>query len=171
MKEASTDLEKAAAADHRVRLPDRRLKFEASSDRVNDYAISECGIDLDGSDPSDAGAQPDDSGSITDPGAAQDLADTFSGLGDNPQALQALMGIFGVDEETAECLIEELGDLDAMFARGEFAPLKTWLNENVHRRGRRYKANRLTEIVTGKKLSHEPLLEHLKQRFGELYGL
>jgi hypothetical protein len=87
-------------------------EFEAASDRVNDYAISECGIDLDGSDPSDDGAQPDDSGSITGPGAAQDLADTFSDLGDNPQALQALMGIFGVDEETAECLIEELGDFD-----------------------------------------------------------
>ena len=66
---------------------------------------------------------------------------------------------------------EDLGDLETMFAKGEFSPLKTWLNENVHRHGRRYKANRLTEVVTGHRLSHEPLLAHLQQKFGELYRL
>jgi carboxypeptidase Taq len=66
---------------------------------------------------------------------------------------------------------QDLGDLGTMFARGEFAPLKNWLNENVHRHGRRYKADRLTEVVTGHRLSHEPLLLHLQQKFGELYQL
>ncbi len=65
----------------------------------------------------------------------------------------------------------ELGDLDAQFARGEFAHLKEWLNAHIHRRGRLYKAPRLLEVVTGAKLSHEPLMRHLRRKFGELYGL
>jgi carboxypeptidase Taq len=64
-----------------------------------------------------------------------------------------------------------LGDLDAQFARGEFAPLKAWLNENVHRHGKRYRANHLIEIITGSPLSHEPFLRHLHGKFDELYGL
>lgn len=65
----------------------------------------------------------------------------------------------------------DLGDLDAMFARGDFGPLKGWLNENVHRRGMQYSAGRLVEVVTGEQLSPEPLLAHLKSRFEPLYGL
>jgi carboxypeptidase Taq len=66
---------------------------------------------------------------------------------------------------------KELGDLGQMFAEGEFLPLKVWLNEKVHKNGRRYKANRLVEVVTGESLSHEPLLAHLRNRFGPLYNL
>jgi carboxypeptidase Taq len=64
-----------------------------------------------------------------------------------------------------------LGDLDAQFARGDFQPLKNWLNENIHRRGRQYPADRLVKLVTGKPLSHEPLVAQLHATFGELYGL
>lgn len=66
---------------------------------------------------------------------------------------------------------KELGDLDAMFARGEFAPLKGWLNENVHNRGKQYRAGRLVEVVTGEKPSHKPLIAHLRGKFDALYGL
>ena len=65
----------------------------------------------------------------------------------------------------------DLGDLDGQFARGEFAALKHWLNENIHRRGKQYRAPRLIEVVTGRPLSHEPLVQHLKTKFGELYGV
>ena len=64
-----------------------------------------------------------------------------------------------------------LGDLEEQFLRGEFESLKTWLNENIHRRGKQYRANRLVEIVTGQPLSHEPLTAHLHRKFDELYGL
>ncbi|HUG91289.1 MAG TPA: carboxypeptidase M32, partial [Planctomycetaceae bacterium] len=70
-----------------------------------------------------------------------------------------------------EAARRDLGDLDEQFARGEFQPLKTWLNGNIHRRGKQYPANRLVEVVTGQRLSHEPLLAHLHARFGPLYGL
>jgi carboxypeptidase Taq len=65
----------------------------------------------------------------------------------------------------------ELGDLQAMFAKGEFEPLKNWLNINIHKRGQQYSAPRLVEVVTGESLSHEPLVEHLNAKFKPLFGL
>lgn len=66
---------------------------------------------------------------------------------------------------------KDLGDLSTQFAKGQFEPLKTWLNEKIHRHGRRYPARRLVEIVTGKPLSHVPFIQHLAAKYTELYGL
>lgn len=66
---------------------------------------------------------------------------------------------------------KELGDLSAQFAQGEFAPLKNWLNEKIHRHGRKYPARRLVEKVTGKPLSHVPFIQHLAAKYTELYDL
>lgn len=63
----------------------------------------------------------------------------------------------------------ELGDLDAQFAAGEFAPLLGWLREHIHQQGQRLPAGRLVEVVTGHKLSDEPLIRHLESRFLPLY--
>jgi carboxypeptidase Taq len=65
----------------------------------------------------------------------------------------------------------DLGDLHAMFARGEFEPLKEWLNEKIHQRGLHHRAANLAERVTGKPLTADPLLRHLRGKFGPLYGL
>jgi len=65
----------------------------------------------------------------------------------------------------------DLGDLGAQFERGEFEPLRNWLNENVHRRGKQYRAGRLIEVVSGHSLSHEPLVKHLHQKFDPLFEL
>lgn len=65
----------------------------------------------------------------------------------------------------------ELGDLDAMFAKGQFKPLKSWLNEKIHVHGKRYPAARLVEVVTGKPLTSAPLVQHLRTKFTALYGL
>jgi carboxypeptidase Taq len=65
----------------------------------------------------------------------------------------------------------DLPGLSANFARGEFAPLKGWLNEKIHRRGRQYRAMKLVQVVTGETLSPLPLVHHLRQKFGELYEL
>ncbi|HZW07891.1 MAG TPA: carboxypeptidase M32, partial [Phycisphaerales bacterium] len=62
-------------------------------------------------------------------------------------------------------------DLDAHMARGEFGPLKKWLNENIHRHGRRYRAGELCQRVTGRPLSAEPLMEYLESKYAPLYGV
>jgi carboxypeptidase Taq len=65
----------------------------------------------------------------------------------------------------------DLGGLDEQFARGEFAPLKGWLNCNIHRRGQCYTAAELVRLVTGEPLSHAPLMRHLRDKLGPLYRL
>ena len=66
---------------------------------------------------------------------------------------------------------KEIGDLDEQFARGEFSNLKRWLNEKIHKHGQRYRAEKLVEVVTGKPLSHRPLMDYLKSKYGQIYGV
>ena len=65
----------------------------------------------------------------------------------------------------------QLGGLAAQIARGEFQPLRDWLREKIHRHGQRYPAAELVRQVTGRPLSPEPLLAHLRSKFGPLYGI
>jgi carboxypeptidase Taq len=65
----------------------------------------------------------------------------------------------------------ELGDLDEQFRRGEFLPLKEWLNRKIHREGQRHRATDLAVAVTGEPLNPSYLLSHLTGKFGELYGV
>jgi carboxypeptidase Taq len=65
----------------------------------------------------------------------------------------------------------ELGDLDAMFELGDFLPLRQWLREKIHGQGHRHTASDLVRLVTGRPLSHEPLMAHLSEKFYTLYGL
>lgn len=64
-----------------------------------------------------------------------------------------------------------LGNLGEMFAKGEFLPLKEWLNQNVHRHGKRYSGPELCRVITGRDLDHDALMRHLNQKFGDIYGL
>jgi carboxypeptidase Taq len=66
---------------------------------------------------------------------------------------------------------EDLGNLSDMFRRGEFVPLRDWLRTNIHSQGRRYPAAELACRVTGKSLSHDPLMRHLRGKFEPLYDL
>jgi len=66
---------------------------------------------------------------------------------------------------------QEIGPLDEQFAEGQFGRLKQWLNEKIHEQGRRYTASELIEQVTGKPLSHEPLVRYLRDKLTPLYNL
>ena len=70
-----------------------------------------------------------------------------------------------------EAAERDLGDLNQMFSRGEFAPLRDWLRDQIHARGQCYSAAELVELVTGKPLSHEPLIRYLRGKLDPLYGL
>ena len=65
----------------------------------------------------------------------------------------------------------DLGSLNGLSAKGNFKPLKNWLNEKIHRHGKRYPAKQLVQVVTGETLSHAPLIAHLRSKYSELYGL
>lgn len=65
----------------------------------------------------------------------------------------------------------DLGDLHAQFRRGEFKTLLGWLREKIHSQAQRYTPQELAERVTGQKLSAEPLLNYLENKFTGLYGV
>jgi carboxypeptidase Taq len=65
----------------------------------------------------------------------------------------------------------DLGDLERQFSRGEFAPLKEWLTTKIHRHGQRYRAADLVVAVTGRPLSPQHLLAHLRSKYAPLYGI
>ncbi len=65
----------------------------------------------------------------------------------------------------------DLESLAPQFARGEFQPLRHWLHEKIHQQGQRYTAGELVERITGKPLSHAPLVAHLRKKLAPLYGL
>ncbi|MBM3328673.1 MAG: carboxypeptidase M32 [Calditrichaeota bacterium] len=64
---------------------------------------------------------------------------------------------------------EDLGDLNAMFAMGEYAPLRTWLTDRIHRHGRRYPPAKLIEVATGRPLDSTPLVDYLTAKVETLY--
>jgi carboxypeptidase Taq len=58
----------------------------------------------------------------------------------------------------------DLPDLDERFAAGEFAPLREWLAEHVHRFGRRLLPTDLLQRVTGEGLDPAPYLDYLEAK-------
>jgi len=100
-------------------------------------------------------------------GCLQDIHWSGGGIGYFPT--YTLGNLYGAQFfDTAR---EEVGDLDAQFAAGEFEPLKSWLTEKVYLQSMRYLPVDLVQEITGKPLSHAPLMRHLTTKYSTLYGL
>jgi carboxypeptidase Taq len=63
----------------------------------------------------------------------------------------------------------ELGDLDAQFERGEFAPLREWLGHRVHRWGRALTPVELLDHAAGVQLDPDPYLAYLRGKVDALH--
>jgi carboxypeptidase Taq len=70
-----------------------------------------------------------------------------------------------------EAAQEQLPDLHKKISTGDMLPLREWLRENIHAHGRRYRAAELCQRITGKPLSHDALLRHLRSRAKAVYGV
>jgi len=66
---------------------------------------------------------------------------------------------------------KDIPDLHQRFERGDCLTLLGWLRENIHQHGQRYRANDLCKRITGEGLSHKPMMDYLKKKFGEIYGI
>jgi carboxypeptidase Taq len=100
-------------------------------------------------------------------GCLQDIHWSFGGLGYFPT--YTLGNLYAAQLMAAAC--RDLPRLDEEFRRGEFAPLKDWLTQKIHRHGQRYRANELCRKVTGQTLDHRPFVAYLRAKFEPLYGL
>jgi carboxypeptidase Taq len=64
-------------------------------------------------------------------------------------------------------LRDDLADVDAQIERGEFAPLRNWLREHVHRHGRKFPPRELLRRITGEDLRVEPFLRYLRDKLAD----
>jgi carboxypeptidase Taq len=64
----------------------------------------------------------------------------------------------------------ELGGLSDQFVRGDFTPLRQWLETKIHHQGQRYTAAQLAEQVTGQPLGHTELINYLLAKMEPLYS-
>ena len=100
-------------------------------------------------------------------GCLQDIHWSMAALGYFPT--YTLGTLYSAQFFEAAC--DAIPGLAEGFAEGQFAPLLTWLREQIHRHGRRYSPRQLCERVTGRPLSAEPLMRHLEAKFRPLHGL
>jgi carboxypeptidase Taq len=66
---------------------------------------------------------------------------------------------------------EQLGDLDTEIREGDTKRLLGWLRENIHSKAYRYSSKDLAQQVLGEPISAKPLLEHLRTKYSDLYGI
>jgi len=63
-----------------------------------------------------------------------------------------------------ERAVEDLGDLDQRFERGEFGELREWLREHLYRLGRKFTPQETIERVTGSRIDAKPYLRYLREK-------
>ncbi|KAJ1431609.1 M32, carboxypeptidase Taq metallopeptidase peptidase [Ochromonadaceae sp. CCMP2298] len=67
---------------------------------------------------------------------------------------------------------KKVPNLEESLSKGEFAPLRLWLNEHLHRRGSLdASADELMVAVTGSKLDPQVYLRHLREKYSIIYKL
>ena len=70
-----------------------------------------------------------------------------------------------------EAAQSDIGGLETQLQAGSLESLQTWLTENVHRHGQRFRTGELVERATGEPLSADPFLTYATEKFGRLYEL
>lgn len=100
-------------------------------------------------------------------GVLQDIHWSLGALGYFPTyALGNLMSVQLFNQAQTD-----LTNLDQQIAQGQFGDLLGWLRTHVHQHGRKRSAMRILETTTGQRLSAEPWLAYIREKFGALYGL
>ncbi len=67
--------------------------------------------------------------------------------------------------------VRSIGDLDELIARGDFATLLGWLQENVYRHGRKFTPNELLTRVTGEPINPAYWTQYIRDKYTALYDL
>lgn len=70
-----------------------------------------------------------------------------------------------------EKAVEAHPGIPAEMEEGDFAPLLSWLRQNVYAHGARYTPRELVEKVTGGPIAAAPYLTYLREKYQEIYNL
>ncbi|MBW5448312.1 carboxypeptidase M32 [Cohnella sp. CFH 77786] len=68
-------------------------------------------------------------------------------------------------------ILKQFPDFEDIVRRGEFAPIREWLRENIHRHGSVYMPAELIERVTGEPLNPEYLVRYFEEKYSDIYGI
>jgi carboxypeptidase Taq len=98
-------------------------------------------------------------------GCLQDIHWSFGGLGYFPT--YTLGNLYAA--QFMEQARSDLPGFEEGVRRGDFAALKGWLHEKIHRHGQRWRAGELCRRITGRALSPQPLVRYLREKYEALY--
>jgi carboxypeptidase Taq len=70
-----------------------------------------------------------------------------------------------------EKINEDISDLDDQIRKGDFSGLLAWLRENIHQHGQKFEPQTLIERVTGSKITPDPYVRYLTNKYSDIYGL
>jgi len=100
-------------------------------------------------------------------GVLQDVHWSFGGFGYFPTyALGNLVSV-----QLWERLSADLEDIDGRIEKGDFGAILSWLRENVHVHGAKFEPQELVEKVTGSKISPDPYIRYLTEKYSDIYNL
>jgi carboxypeptidase Taq len=100
-------------------------------------------------------------------GVLQDVHWSMGGFGYFPTYL--LGNLYGA--QIFHQVGEELPDLEENIAAGNLMPLREWLGQQIHAKGKTVSAEELIEQISGKPLDSNYFLDYIKNKFTPLYGL
>lgn len=100
-------------------------------------------------------------------GVLQDIHWPHGSFGYFPTYL--LGNIYAAQQWATIC--KKISGVKSKIARGDFAPILKWLNENIHRHGRRYTPVELIRVATGESPDAKYFIGYLKSKYGEIYKI
>jgi carboxypeptidase Taq len=70
-----------------------------------------------------------------------------------------------------DTLRKDIHDLDSQIEKGHFEQLLDWLRNHVHCYGAKYEPQELVQKVTDSKITPEPYIQYLQEKFSSIYNL
>lgn len=70
-----------------------------------------------------------------------------------------------------ERMEQDIAEAGEMIEKGEFDVMLEWLQNNVHRHGKKYQPQELIQKITGSKIDPQPYIRYLKKKYGQIYQL
>jgi len=76
-----------------------------------------------------------------------------------------------ISAQFLEVMRKDIRNMDDLIRKGSFGEILGWLREKMHRHGQKYEPQTLVQMITGSKITSEPYVRYLKEKYTDIYGL
>jgi len=76
-----------------------------------------------------------------------------------------------ISAQFLEVMRKDVRNMDDLIRKGSFGEILGWLREKMHRHGQKYEPQTLVQMITGSKITSEPYVRYLKEKYTDIYGL